>query len=85
MHCTHRGCITRAAQCTPPKQLQKDPKETPTKKKGVGGRVVEIGVKVSEELIYCTTAAKLYSHPAANINKYEFSSQNLCQEEIQEA
>lgn len=55
------------------------------KKRKWGGREVEMGVKVSEELIHCKIAAKLYSHPAANINKHEFSSQNLCQEEIREA
>lgn len=47
------------------------------KKRKWGEREVEIGVKVSEELIHCTIAAKLYSHPAANINKHEFSSQTF--------
>lgn len=54
---------------------QNNPKQTQRKhqeKEKVGGREVEMGVKVSEELIHCKITAKLYSHPAANTNKHEF-------------
>lgn len=64
-----------------PKQTQREHQE----KRKWGEREVEMEVKVSEELIHCTIATKLYSHLAANINKREFSSPNLCQEEIREA
>lgn len=68
----YQDCTRYSTKITPNR-----PKGNTKKKEREGGREVEIGVKVSEELIYCTTAAKLYSYPAANINKHEFSSQNL--------
>lgn len=70
-------------QNNPPKNSKETLRKKKKRKWGEGE--VEIGVKVSEELIHCTIAAKLYSHPAANINKHEFSSQTLSHEEIREA
>lgn len=69
----YQDCTLHSTKIAPNK-----PKGNTKKKMKWEEREVEMEVKFSEELIYCTIAIKLYSHLAANINKQEFSSPNLC-------